>query len=83
MRHAQRHRVSKYIDSLIASAVAQWKRAGLITLMSLDRNQAALLFFCLQYTPTDIYESSSITIKHPLPQRSPPVGSLLKAAVLS
>ena len=27
------------------SAVAQWKRAGLITLMSLDRNQAALVLF--------------------------------------
>lgn len=27
------------------SAVAQWKRAGLITLMSPDRNRAALFFF--------------------------------------
>ena len=41
---------------LLYSAVAQWKRAGLITLMSLDRNQAALIFlsfFLLRLHPIE------------------------------
>ena len=34
--------------STSSSAVAQWKRAGLITLMSPDRNRAALDYFFSQ-----------------------------------
>ncbi len=41
VRHFSRFKEQKL------SAVAQWKRAGLITLMSSDRNRAALcLIFC-------------------------------------
>ena len=35
------------LQSPTISAVAQRKRAGLITLMSLDRNRAALVFYFL------------------------------------
>ena len=40
----------------ILSAVAQWKRAGLITLMSSDRNRAALML--------NFFSVSDVFMKH-------------------
>jgi hypothetical protein len=43
--HKIRSRYLEQITKLVYSTMAQWKRAGLITLRSLDRNKLVLIFF--------------------------------------